>query len=138
MKVDSAEILFQPFLRKAIVSSSDTGKYVHSLTLSIQHFLCRPRRRPSLEDALKDGFGEAVVACDMSEPCKFLSLYICQKRFMWTHKEVDLAPRPVSSLVLQVGDAEKFSRALGFENLGPFFQSQQTESLFHSHTEKLK
>ena len=78
------------------------------------------------------------MACDMPESCKFPSLERCQKRFLWTHIEVDLAPRPVSSLVLQVGDAEKFSRALGFENLGPFFQSQQTESLFHSHTEKLK
>ena len=30
----------------------------------------------------------------------------CQKRFLWTHKEVDLAPLPVVGLVLQVGDAE--------------------------------
>ena len=44
---------------------------------------------PTLKDALKDGFGEAVVACDMPEPCKFPSLDSCQKRFLWTHKEVD-------------------------------------------------
>ena len=25
---------------------------------------------PTLQSALKDGFGEAVVACDMPEPCK--------------------------------------------------------------------
>ena len=44
---------------------------------------------------LKNGFGEAVVACDMSEPCKFPSLDSCQKRFLWAHEEVDLALHPV-------------------------------------------
>ena len=44
---DSAEILFQSFLQEAIVSTFSLGRDVHSLTLSIQHFLCRPRRRPS-------------------------------------------------------------------------------------------
>ena len=29
---------------------------------------------PTLQGTLKDGFGEAVVVRDMSEPCKFLSL----------------------------------------------------------------
>ena len=29
---------------------------------------------PTLPDALKDGFGEAVVACDTPEPCKSRSL----------------------------------------------------------------
>ena len=26
---------------------------------------------PTLQGAMKDGFGEAVVACDIPEPCKF-------------------------------------------------------------------
>ena len=61
------------------------------------------------------------MACDMSEPCKFPSFDSCQKRFLLTHKEVDLAPHPVVGLVLQVGDdAEKFPQALGFEILDPF------------------
>ena len=63
---------------------------------------------PTLQDALKDGFGEAVVTSDVLKPCKFPSLDSCQKRFLWTHKGVDLAPRPVIGLVLKVGDAEKF------------------------------
>ena len=50
---------------------------------------------PTLLAALKDGFGEAVVVCDMSEPCKFSCLDRCQKSFLWTHKEADLAPHPV-------------------------------------------
>ena len=40
---DSAEIDFQSFLREALVSRSGMGRDVHSLTLSIQHFFCRPR-----------------------------------------------------------------------------------------------
>ena len=75
----------------------------------------RPRRRPP---ALKNGFGEAVVACDKPEACKFPSLDSCQKR---TLMEVDLAPHPVVGLVLQVGDTEKSPHALGFESLDPFF-----------------
>ena len=47
MRDDSAEILFQPFLQEALVSSSGTGKDVHSM-LSIQHCLCWPwRHTPS-------------------------------------------------------------------------------------------
>ena len=73
--------------------------------------------------ALKDGFGETAMVCDMPEPCKFPSLNSCQKRFLWTHKEMYLVPHPVVGLVLQVGDTEKFPHALGFEGLDPFFFS---------------
>ena len=59
--------------------------------------------------------------CDMPEPC--LSLESCQKRLLWTHKEVHLAPHPVVGLVLQVEGTEKFPRALGFESLDPFSES---------------
>ena len=104
------------------MSSSGMVRDVHSL-MSIQHFLCRPRRRPPSMVALKDGFGEAVVVCDMPEPCKFPSLDSCQKKFLWTHKEVSLAPLPIIGVVLQVGDTEKFPHALGFESLNPFFRS---------------
>ena len=46
MRVDSAEILFQSFLQEALVSSYSMCRDVHSLMLSNQHFLSRPRRRP--------------------------------------------------------------------------------------------
>ena len=45
------------------------------------------------------------MACDMPETCKFPSLDSCQKRFLWTHKEADLALHPVVGLELQIGDA---------------------------------
>ena len=57
------------------------------------------------------------MVCGMPEPCKFPSLDSCQKRFLWTHKEADLAPHPVVGLVLEEGDAEKFPQALGLESL---------------------
>ena len=47
---------------------------------------------PPFQGALKDGFGETAVACDMAEPCKFPSL----------NRKVDLAPHPAVGLVLQV------------------------------------
>ena len=52
------------------------------------------------------------------------SLDSCKKRFLWTHKEVELAPHahPIIGLVLQVGDAEKFPQALGFQSLGLSFR----------------
>ena len=55
---------------------------------------------------------------------QFPSLDSCQKRFLWTHKEVDLAPHPVVGLVLQVGDTEKFPQALGLGSLDPVFFSE--------------
>ena len=108
MRDDSAEILFQSFQQEALMGSSGMGRDVHSLMLSVQQFLCRPRRRPPLQGAVKDGLGEAVVACDIPEPCKFPSHHGCQKRFLWTYKEVDLALHPGVGPVLQVGDTEKF------------------------------
>ena len=51
----------------------------------------------------------------------FQSLRSCQKRFLWTHKEADLAPHQVVGHVLQVGDAEKFLQALRFKRLDPLF-----------------
>ena len=65
--------------------------------LSIQHFFF------SHQSALKDDFGEAVMGCDMPEACKFMSLDSCQKRFLWTYKEVDLAPHPVIAVTQKIG-----------------------------------
>ena len=62
------------------------------------------------------------MACDMPEPCEFPAPNSRQQRFLWTHKEVDLAPHPVVGLVLRVGDAKKFPQALGFKGLDPFLR----------------
>ena len=52
------------------------------------------------------------MACDMPAPCKVPSLDSRQKRFLWTHKKVDLAPHTAVGLLLRVGNTEKFSHAL--------------------------
>ena len=85
---------------------------------------------PILQGDLNDSFGEVVMACDMPEPCKFPSHDSGQKRFLWTHKEIDLVPHSVIGLVLQVGDAEKFPQALVFESLDPFFGVSKQGSCF--------
>ena len=120
MRDDSAEILFQSFLQEALVSSSGMGRDVHSLMLSSSISL-PTTASPTPQGLLKDGFGEAVMACDTPELCKFPSLDIARKGFLWTYKEVDLAPHPVISLVFQVRGAEKFPHALDFETMDPFF-----------------
>ena len=51
-----------------------------------------------------------------------LSLDSCQKRFLRTHKKVDLAPHTVVGLVVQVRNTEKFPHALDFDSLGPLFR----------------
>ena len=57
-----------------------------------------------------------------SDHASFLSLDSCQKRLLWIHKEVDLAPHPVVGLVLQVEDAEKCPQSLGFKGLDQFLR----------------
>ena len=88
---------------------------------------------PTLQSALQDGFAEAVMACDMPEPCNFPSHDSCQKRFLLTHKEVDLAPHLVVGLVLQVEDEESFLKYVVSKAWITFVHSQHTESVFHSH-----
>ena len=77
---------------------------------------------PTLKGALKDGFGDVVLACNMPKPCKFPSLDSCQKRFLWTQNGVDLVPHPIIVLVLQTGDVKKFPQAVGFKGLDPFLR----------------
>ena len=47
-------------------------------------------------------------------------------------EEVDLAPHPVVGLVLQVGDAEKFPKALGLEGPDPFLKVSKQGPCFTS------
>ena len=121
MKTDSAKILFQAFLHcEQFRHGQGYPRFdvVHPALIPL-----RPWRRPPSKGAMKHSFQEVVVACSMPEPCKFPSFDSCQKRFLWTHKEIDLAPHLVFGLVLQVGDAGMFPQALGFKTLIPFLGS---------------
>ena len=65
-----------------------------------------------------DGFGGVVVVCDMSKLCECPSLDSCQKRFLWSHKEVDLSLHPAAGL----RGVEKFPQALDLKSLDPFLR----------------
>ena len=71
---DSEEILFQLFLQEAIVNSSGMG-WDRCPLFDVVH----QADFPLLTTASSTLNGEAVVACDMPEPCKFPSLDSCQK-----------------------------------------------------------
>ena len=135
MTNDSAEILFQFFLQEAL-ASSQAWAGMSTLRCCLCNISLPSMVSPTLQGALKDDFGEAVVACHLPEPCKLWSLDSCQKRFLWTHKEVDLVPHPVIGLVLQVGDVEKFPWALTdlvLKDWILFSESACSWSMFHSH-----
>ena len=93
--------------------------WVGMLTLFIQHFLCPPSKMP-----------RGIVLKRLSwrvtpERCEFPSLDRCQKRPLWTYKEVNLAPHPVVGLVMrlvQVWDVGNFPQALRLESLDPFLR----------------
>ena len=73
MTVDSTEILVQSLLQEAVVSSSVMGRDVHSLTSRIKNISLSTTASPTFQDALKDSFGEAVMAFDKPEQCEFPS-----------------------------------------------------------------
>ena len=77
-------------------------------------FLLLTMALPTLQGAMKDSFEAAITACDMPKTSEFPSLDNCQKRFLRTHKEVDLAQHPVISTVLQEGSAKKVSSSTWF------------------------
>ena len=54
----------------------------------------------------------------------------CQERFLWTHEGLDFASQPVVGIVLQVGDSEKFTQALGYEGLDPFLRVNEQGPCF--------
>ena len=104
------------------MNSSGMGRDVHSFMVSTISFADHGFTHPPM---CADDVGEAVVACNMPAKYKFPSLNICRKRFLWTHKEVDLAPHPVVGVVLQVGITKKFSQTFCFESLDFFPVSKQ-------------
>ena len=77
MRNDSAEILFQSFLQETLLSTVGMWAGVSTLGFVKPAFSLPTIPSSTLQGALKDGFGEAVMACDMSEPCKFPSLDSC-------------------------------------------------------------
>ena len=69
-------------------------------------FLPSTTAPPALQGAMKGGSPEAVVEDDIPKPLEFPSLDNCPKRLLLAHMEVDLAPDPVTGLMIQAGDEE--------------------------------
>ena len=100
MRDNSPGILFQSSLQDAVVSSKCWHWHGRPLLDLVHPAFSLPITASStLRDALKDYFGEAVVACDIPEQCVFPSLDSCQESFLLAHKEVDLASHLVVGLI---------------------------------------
>ena len=117
MRDDSAESLFQSFLQQALVSGSGRGRYVHSLMLSIQQFLCWPRHHPlSLVP-----WRMVLERLLWRVTCRTMHVFVT----LQLPEEVPVDPEgnwSFSTPSLQEGDTKKFPHALGFESMDPFFR----------------
>ena len=82
MTDDLAEILFQSFFAEGPCEQFWHGQKRSHFDVVHPAFLLPTTALPTLQGALKEGCGEAVVACDMPEPCKFPSLDSCRKSFL--------------------------------------------------------
>ena len=90
------------------MSNSCMGRNVHSLMLSIQHFICRPRRRPPSKVLERLSWR---VTC--SNHLSFRLLTVARGGSCGpTRKLILLRRHPVVGPVLQVGDTEKLPHAL--------------------------
>ena len=81
MRDDSAEIFFQFFSAGGPYEQCWYGQECPFFDVH-PAFPLPTTASPTLQGALKDGVGEAVVACDIPEPCQFPSLDSCQKKFL--------------------------------------------------------
>ena len=82
MRDHSAEILFRSFLQKALCEQFWHGQGCPLFDDVNPAFPLPPMALPILKGALKNVFGQAVVACDIPEPYEFPSFDSCQKRFL--------------------------------------------------------
>ena len=102
MTGDLAEILFKSFLLEALLSSSGKGSGCSLFDAVHPAFTLPTTASPNLQGASKDGFGEVVVAWTFPNHASLKCHYdSCQKRVLWTYKEVNLAPHPAVGLVVQ-------------------------------------
>ena len=121
---NSAEILFESFLQKAIENSSGMGRDVHSLMLSIQHFLSWLWHHPSS----KVPWGMVFERLSWHMTClnhAYIHLWTVAKRGSCGPTRKLILPCTQSlvlGLVLQVRDSKKFHQTLRFKILDPFFR----------------
>ena len=76
MKYDPSEILFRSFLQESPGEQFWHGQGCPLFDVVHPAFPLPTTASPTLQGVLKDGFGEAVVACDMREPYLLLLLTV--------------------------------------------------------------
>ena len=103
------------------MSSSGMGGDVHSLILSIQHFLCRPRHRPPSTVPQRMGLERLSLCVTCLNHAGFRLLTVARGGSSGPTRKLILF-RTVIGLVFLVGDAEMPPKALGFESLDPLFR----------------
>ena len=112
MKNNSTEILFQPFSVESHHEQFQHGQGHPLFSLVHSAFLLPAAVSPTLQGALKEGFGQDVMACDLLKPCELPSLDSYKKRFLWANQVVDFTLHPVVGIVLQWEGQRIFHRYL--------------------------
>ena len=132
MTDDSAEILLQSFLQEATVSSSGMGQDVHSLTLSIQHFLCQPQHRPPSKVPWEMVLERLLWRVTCSNHASFCLLTVARRGSCVPARKFILLRNQSLVLCSEGGDVEKVPHALGFESLDTFFFSESASRVLVS------
>ena len=133
LRDNSAEILFQSFLKEATMSSSGMGRDVHSLMLSISissanHDNAHPPR--CLEGRFCGSFRGVWHAQTMPVS---ISWELPEEVLVWTHKEGTQSSSARNRWSCAPSrTCGEVSPGTWFWKPGSFFQSQQAESMFHS------
>ena len=80
------------FWQEAIMSSSSMGWDIHFLMLSIRHFLCQLQCRLPSKVPWRVVLERLLWCVTCLNGLSFCSFDACQKRFLWVHKDLALAP----------------------------------------------
>ena len=125
-------------LQEALISSSCMGRNVHSLILSIQHFLCQPRRRPSSKVPRRMVMERLSwrVACPNHANFRLLTA----ARRGSCGPTLNLVLPLAQSLVLcsEIGDAEKCLRAPGADPGGQRLNRSRRDRISQPERERGK
>ena len=94
----------------------------HSLMLPIQHFPCRPRRRPPFCVPWRMVLERLSWCVTCPSHASFRLLTVARRSSCGTTRQLILLRAQSLVLCSKVEDTKKFPQALGFESLDPFFR----------------
>ena len=118
------------------MSSSGMGRDIHSLVLSIQHFLGRPRGRPSSKVPRRMLLEKVLLRVTCSNQAGFHLLTVAREGSCGPTKELILLHTQSLVMCSNYRSCGEVSSGTWLRRLGSFSQSQQAGSMFHSHREQ--